>query len=347
MTQQRGQARALHAAQQGGQARALQVVALVLSVDEAERLRTCLPALSAADALVVIDNACVDATPDVATEYTARVVTLQRRLSYAAAMNAGLRDDAVRAADAVLLCNADCVLHAGAVAALRGALAADPSLAAVAPKLVRDADPGRIDAAGMLLDRRRKNNVAGHNAPAAAYTEPTEVFGPDGACALWRRSAIDDVAPDGEVFDEDLELWASDADLAWRARLRGWRALLQPDATGTHVRFFGPTTRGSVPAGHRRLQFRNRLLMIAKNDRPADLLRDAPHVLLYEIAALGYALLVERELLGAYREAAKKLPAMRRKRAAIQARRRARPPYGLLPTSRAARARRGSSAAGS
>jgi GT2 family glycosyltransferase len=308
----------------------VRTVALVLSVDEAERLRTCLPALEGTD-VVVIDNASVDATADVAVEFAAKVVTLETRLSYAAAMNAGLRDELVRAADAVLLCNADCVLDAGAVAALTGALADDPSLGSVAPKLVRAADPGRIDAAGMLLDRRRKNNVAGHGRPASTFTQPAEVFGPDGACALWRRSAIDDVAPDGEVFDEDLALWASDADLAWRARLRGWRSLLQPQATGTHVRFFGPSTRGSVPAGHRRLQFRNRLLMIAKNDRLADLARDAPHLLLYELAALGYALLVERELLGAYAEAYRLLPQMRAKRGPIQSRRRARPPYGLLP----------------
>ena len=46
---------------------------------------------------------------------------------------------------------------------------------------------------------------------------------------------------------------------------------------------------------HRRLQFRNRLLMIAKNERPADALRDLPHLLLYETAALAYALVVERD----------------------------------------------------
>jgi GT2 family glycosyltransferase len=265
----------------------------------------------------------------VATACGARVVALAGRRSYAAAMNAGLA--AARDAEAVLMCNADCVLEPGATQALAARLARDPSLAAVAPKLVRDADPGRIDAAGMYLDRRRRNNVAGHNAPAGAFATAGEVFGPDGACGLWRRAALDDVAPDGEAFDEHLALWASDADLAWRARLRGWRAEYEPAARGRHVRFFGPATRAGVAPRHRRLQLRNRLLMIAKNDRPADLLRDAPHLLVYEIVALAYALVVERTLLGAYADAWRALPAMRRKRAAVQARRRARPPYGLMP----------------
>jgi GT2 family glycosyltransferase len=244
-------------------------------------------------------------------------------------MNAVLA--AVREADAVLLLNADCVLEDGALAAMEAHLEREPRLGSVAPKLVRDADPARIDAAGMLLDRRRKNNVAGHGEPATAYASTCEVFGPDGACGLWRRATLEDCAPDGEVFDEDLALWASDADLAWRARLLGWGSVLEPAARGRHVRFFSPTTRARVAPGHRRLQFRNRLLMIAKNDSAADLLRDGPHLLLYEVLALVYALAVERELLGGYRDAWRALEGARRRRRALRARRRARPPFGLRP----------------
>jgi GT2 family glycosyltransferase len=235
----------------------------------------------------------------------------------------------VRAADAVLLLNADCVLAPGAVPALAAHLA-DPSVGAVAPKLLRAEHPDRIDAAGMGIDRRRKNNVVGHDAPATAYARRAEVFGPDGACGLWRRAVLDEVAPDGEVFDTDLALWASDADLCWRARLRGWRTVYEPAAVGHHVRFFGPTTRTRVAPEHRRLQLRNRLLMLVKDLTVRDLVRDAPHLLAYEAAALGYALVVERGLLGAYRDAWRALPGALRRRRAIQARRRARPPFGLV-----------------
>jgi GT2 family glycosyltransferase len=307
----------------------LRVSALVLSVDEADRLRACLPPLAGADEVVVVDNACTDDTLAVAEGHGARVVRLDRRRSYAAAMNAGLA--AVLDCDAVLLVNADCVLEPGALHALAAPLARDPVLGSVAPKLVRDAAPGRIDAAGMYLDRRRKNNVAAHNEPASAYERAGPVFGPDGACGLWRREALDDCAPDGEVFDEDLALWASDADLAWRARLLGWDSRYEPAARGRHVRFFSPSTRARVEPHHRRLQFRNRLLMVAKNDRPRDLLRDLPHVAVYEVAALAYALAVERELLRGYADAARALPAALRRRRAIQPRRRATPPFGLMP----------------
>ena len=306
----------------------MHVTAVVLSVDEAHRLETCLPALAQADAVVVVDNACTDDTASVAAGHGARVVRLDERVSYAAAMNAGIAQ--ATGTDAVLLVNADCVLGAGAIGAMARWLEADPRLGAVAPKLLRAEHPDRIDAAGMLLDRRRKNNVVGHNAAAGEYAERADVFGPDGACGLWRRATLDDVAPGGEVFDETLALWASDADLAWRARLRGWRALYEPAATGHHVRFFSPSTRSRVDASHRRLQFRNRLLMIAKNDSVRDLVRDAHHVLVYELLALAYALVAERDLLPAYRDAWRALPQERRRRAARPARR-ARPPYGLTP----------------
>ena len=304
---------------------------LVLSVDEAGHLETCLPAAARQGAaeIVVIDNACLDATEEVAREF-GRVVRLDERRSYAAAMNAGLA--AVRDADAVLVLNADCVLDDGALAALEGHLARDPQIGAVAPKLLRATDAGLIDAAGMLLDRRRKNTVVGHGEPATAYAFSSEVFGPDGACGLWRRAALDACAPDGEVFDETLALWASDADLAWRARSLGWRAWYEPAATGRHVRFFSPSTRARVAPEHRRLQFRNRLLMLVKNDRPGDLVRDLPHVLAYEALALAYALVVERELLGAYADAARALPATVRRRRAARCQRRCRPPFALVPT---------------
>ncbi len=316
----------------------MNVAILVLSVDEAERLEGSLPAAAAQGAgeLVVVANGCTDASAAVAAAHGARVVTLAERRSYAAALNAGLAALGA-AADAVLFLNADCVLGEGALARLVAALG-DPGVGSVAPKLLRahgmaPADRlDRIDAAGMTVDRRRKNRLLGHDAPARAYARPGPAFGADGACALWRRATLEDCAVAGEVIDEDLALWASDVDLAWRAQLLGWRAAYEPAAVGWHVRFYSPSTRRALAAEHRRLQFRNRLLMMAKNDGLADLLRDAHHVVAYEVLALGYALVVERDLLGAYRDAWRALPAARRRRRAIQARRRTRPPFGLTPS---------------
>ena len=139
-----------------------------------------------------------------------------------------------------------------------------------------------------------------------------------------------DCALDGEVLDEDMALWASDADLAWRAQLFGWRCRYEPRALAHHVRTYSPATRSRMSETARRLQFRNRYLMMAKNETRAGLLRHAPMIAGYELLALGHVLLRERHLLAGYRDAWRLMPGARHRRRLIQARRRrALAPFGL------------------
>jgi len=305
----------------------------ILSTDEAPMLEAALAAALAQepDEVVVVDNASTDATPELARRAGARLLRLERRVPYAAAMNASI---AGSHGDLVAFLQADTFVAPGYLEATRAAFA-DPLVGSVAPKLVRALGPRpedrleELDAAGMVVDRRRKNGLVGHGAPASAYARRAEVFGADGAAAVYRRAALEDVAVDGEVFDVDLERWASDADLAWRAHLLGWRCVYEPAALAHHVRSYSPSTRAEMSEASRRMQFRNRYLMIAKNEG-RELARDLPLVLGYEVLALGHVLLRERHLLGAYRDAWRRLPAARRRRRTIQARRAAsRVRYGL------------------
>lgn len=320
---------------------AAQTTIVLLSVDEGPLLERSLPAaMDQANAgVLVVDNASTDSTEQVAAAHGARRIHLERRVSYAEAMNAGL---AAAGGESVLLLNADCVLDGGFLSAARAGLS-DPRVGSVAPKLLRatDMEPSArlpmLDAAGMVVDRRRKNALVGHNAPADRYANPAPAFGGDGAAVLYRRQTLEDCAVHGEILDEDFELWAADADLAWRAQLLGWECVYEPRAVAWHVRFYSPSTRARLDAHHRRLQFRNRYLMMAKNDTGAALARDLHRVVAYEVLALGYALAVERELLRGYVDALRLAPAALRRRRAIQCRRRERGspavPFGLQPPS--------------
>ncbi len=309
---------------------------LVLSVDEAGRLAHCLPAALAQPGahVVVIDNACTDRTVALCEELGVALVRLRERCSYAGAVNAGL---AATTGD-VLLLNADCVLAAGFLEAATAALAGD-RIGSVAPKLLRATGMeaterlGVLDTAGMRIDRRRKNGLVGHGEPADRYATRAPAFGGDGACVLYRRAVIDACAVGAEVLDEDMALWASDADLAWRAQLLGWGCTYEPAAIAWHVRFYSPSTRSALPEAHRRLQFTNRLLMLAKNETAAGLARGGPAIVAYEVLALGHALLRERHLLRGYSDAARLLPRTLRRRRVVQARRARglRPPFGLAP----------------
>ena len=280
---------------------------------------------------MVVDNGSTDETAAIAERHGAVYLRLEPRRTYAAAINVAL---ARTEGEAVVLLNADCFLRPGFLAASLPHLSED-RVGSVAPKLVRvddaGAELGELDAAGMFVNRHRKNGLVGYGRPAGSFATAGEAFGCDGAAAVYRRETLEDCALGGrEVLDEDMELWASDADLAWRAQLLGWRCAYEPRAVAEHIRTYSPGTRARMSQGARRLQFRNRYLMMAKNETGAGLRRDGSAILSYELLALGHVLLRERHLLAGYRDAWRLLPAARRRRSWIQGRRRNdRPPFGL------------------
>jgi GT2 family glycosyltransferase len=308
---------------------------LLLSVDEAPMLEHSLPAALAQQnaEVVVVDNGCTDGTSELVSRHGAGHLKLLPRRSYAAAINEALSRTG---GDAVLLLNADCFLEPRFLDAALPRLS-EPRVGSVAPKLIRVRGPAPdqtlelLDAAGMFIDRRRKNGLVGFGRPPERFATSADAFGADGAAALYRRETLDDCALRGyEVFDEDMELWASDADLAWRAQLLGWRCVFEPRAVARHVRTYSPSTRSQMPEEARRLQFRNRYLMMVKNETGRGLLRDGPRIASYEALAIGHVLLRERHLLGGYRDAWRLLGAARRRRRLIQGRRRVVvPPFGL------------------
>ncbi len=312
---------------------------LVISADRGDYLEYSLPLALAQQAaeVTVIDNASSDATAELARRGGARHLRLPERVSWAAANNRGI---AATGGDAVLLLNADCFLDPGFLEAAAPRLV-EAGIGSVTPKLLRTEGPladqrlDAIDCIGMTVDRRRKNTLLGHGRPALAYDEPGPSFGPDGAAALYRREMLSDCHLDGQVLAEDLEKWASDVDLAWRGHVLGWRSTYEPRALGWHIRSYSPSTRAAVPERDRRVQFRNRYLMIAANDAPAGLRRDLPRILAYEVLALGHVLLRERHLLQGYAEACRLLPRARRRRALLEhkllGRGRRDVPFGLEP----------------
>jgi len=150
----------------------------VLSTDEAPLLEAALRAAVAQepDEVLVVDNSSTDATPELAQRAGARLLRIEPRVPYAAAMNASISGST---GDLVAFLQADTFVAPGYLEAARAAFA-DPLVGSVAPKLVRAVGPGpedrldELDAAGMVVDRRRKNGLVGHGAPASAYARPAE-----------------------------------------------------------------------------------------------------------------------------------------------------------------------------
>jgi GT2 family glycosyltransferase len=294
---------------------------LLICTDEAPMLRASLPAALAQEGVeaevVVLDNGSTDETAAVVAEHPAARRLALPRSSYAEVYNAALREPT---APAVLFLNADCFLEPGFCRAALDALEA-PRVGAVQGKLLRATGPSandrldEIDSVGIVLDRRHRNTIAGHGAAAASYPSRAPIFGPDGAAALYRREMLDDIR-DGaeEVLDEAMGLYVTDADLAWRARWRGWQAVYEPAAVAYHVRTYSPSARQRTSPLLRRVQFRNRYLMMLKNETAGTFLRHLPAIALFEVLALGHAVLRERFLLRGYLEALRLAGGARRRR---------------------------------
>jgi GT2 family glycosyltransferase len=150
---------------------------------------------------------------------------------------------------------------------------------------------------------------------------PFEVFGVSGAAAMFRTSFLRDVAVDGEIFDEDFFAYREDADLAWRGRLFGWRALCDPGAVAYHVRRVTPAARRELPADVNMHSVKNRFLLRLKNQGVYLALRNLPFELARDLVVLAAALTVERSSLPAFPWLWRNRKRVVAKRRAIQQRR--------------------------
>jgi GT2 family glycosyltransferase len=155
----------------------------------------------------------------------------------------------------------------------------------VASKMLRAHKPDEIDSAGIAVDWA---GIAwdwrGGEPDTPDERGLAEIFGPCGGAALYSRAML--VALGG--FDADFFAYLEDVDLAWRARLGGWRCLFQPQARVLHAH---SSTLGDTSPLKRFLLGRNKVWLLAKNLPDPDLIAHWPAVVGYDALAVGYGVL--------------------------------------------------------
>jgi GT2 family glycosyltransferase len=219
-----------------------------------------------------------------------------------------------------LLLNPDVRLEPGFADGLLGAMVRHPEAALASGKLLRP-DTGEIDSAGIVLPRHRRPRDRGSEEPDRGQYDRTEfVFGASGAALMVRAAALDDLALEGELFDEDFFTYHEDTDLSWRANRLGWRVLYVPAARALHERHWRRGKRFAIPEPVRRHSFKNHYLQIIKNESLGGLVVNLPVLACWEVLRLGYALLRDRALLAGYVDALQSTPAAWRKRRALRRR---------------------------
>jgi len=138
---------------------------------------------------------------------------------------------AVARGEWIALVNDDCIVMPDALEELLGVGASGPDIGSVAAQIRFAGDERTINSAGIEVDELGVAHERGLGQPVASVgADVVEVFGASAALALYRRAMLDVVGG----FDDSFVAYLEDADLAWRARMAGWRCLLAPAAVGVH-----------------------------------------------------------------------------------------------------------------
>lgn len=239
--------------------------------------------------VVVVDNGSADdSVAYLAERFPAvRVIANAENRGFAAATNQGIRAGESRY---VATLNNDTEVDPGWLAALVAAMERAPDVGMCASTMLFADRPGVINSTGIAIDRvgiawdRR-----GGEPDNPAATLPEEIFGPCAGAALYRREMLDAVG----LFDEDFFAYMEDVDLAWRARAAGWRCLYVPQARVLHHHSATGVEGSPFKSFH---LGRNKVWLLAKNYPLRRLWRHLPLVVLYDGAAVLFALLVRRDL---------------------------------------------------
>jgi GT2 family glycosyltransferase len=232
----------------------------VVNWNRRDLLRACLASLAAQRGanfeVIVVDNGSHDGSAEMArSEFGALVIANAANLGFCAANNQAI---ARARGQFVALLNNDAEAAPGFLAHLRSAFDHAPDIGMAAAKVLVWEDPRRIDKVGHLIYPDGQNRGRGTGEiDRGQYDRVTECLWPDGCAAMYRKSMLDAIGG----FDEDLFMFADDAELGMRARMAGWRCLYMPGAVVRHHRG------ASLDAGSPKRIYlieRNRVLLAAK-----------------------------------------------------------------------------------
>jgi GT2 family glycosyltransferase len=267
--------------------------AIVVAYADEEFVARCLSSVERAlaevdgrsEAILVLNRPMEDLRREISGSWT--LVEPGRNLGFAAGVTAGLS----RAhGEWVALVNDDCVVEPSAIAEMVAAGAEGDDIGSVAAQILFADQRNTINSAGIEVDELgiAHERLLGEESGARG-TDRVEVFGACAAAALYRRAMLDEIGG----FDESFFAYLEDADLAWRARMAGWRCVY---ACGAVVRHHHSSSLGHRTGDKYYLVGRNRVRMLAKNAARSQLLLSLPRMVLYDSAYICYAAASSRTL---------------------------------------------------
>jgi len=268
---------------------------IVPNWNDRHHLGACLAALQAQTyrdfEIVLVDNGSTDGSVDFVRRVlrdakgwfpATHIIRNEENLGFAVSNNQGLEAAQGRW---IATLNSDTVADPGWLAALVATMRGDDHIGACASHMLLAGRPGILDSAGIDVDLTGTAWNRGYGRSESPDATPTDVFGACAGAALYRRAMLDDV---GGFFDPAFFNSYEDTDLAWRARLRGWRCVYVPAARVLHVH---SAVTGRNPTSRAYYLGRNKVWTILKNYPTLPLILFAPLIASYDGAAVAYHLL--------------------------------------------------------
>ncbi len=204
---------------------------IVLNYNGKGFLNSCLSSLASQTysdfEVIVVDNGSRDGSPEYVKENYpwVRLAKNDENLGFAGGTNVGIR---AAKGEFVITLNNDSRADSRFIEELIKPMA-DPEVGVCAAKMLFP--DGRINSAGICISRSGAAWDRGMFEPdRGQYEFVEEVFGACAGAALYRREMLDEIG----LFDEDFFLYLEDVDLAFRARLAGWKCLYVPGARVIH-----------------------------------------------------------------------------------------------------------------
>jgi GT2 family glycosyltransferase len=272
---------------------------IVLNYNSADYIECCVDSVQTQSypetELIIVDNASSDGSIDLVEPFarkdsSIRIIRNRENLGFASGMNAGALE---ANGEYLMFLNTDVVLAPDYVSiALNALLKSECRVGVVGGRifrLVAGERTGEIDSGPIYLGRGFYHKIDD------AVGKRSFVFGPAGSCPLVSKKMLDDIAlENGDYYDSSYFMYAEDTDLWFRAQLRGWKCLYEPQAIAWHTRagsFEGKRRLYERPLKAQRWAYRNRWNTMVKVLPRSLFFQLVPYLFLMELVTVGYLLL--------------------------------------------------------